>query len=132
VVFDFPYEGRGHGLADIEFSMNEMDIFGFSELNNSYSLAFLFNGQLRAEEATASAAVTQLGENKDIIFKNCYGIVCANFSTLAAISALFLVDLRNGKEDWLALVNVRLKEKSSIGLFNITVQELDGIVVFEG
>ncbi|GAI77063.1 unnamed protein product [marine sediment metagenome] len=65
--------------------------------------------------------MAEFGKDKDIFFKDCYGVVGTNFGTFAAICAFFLHNLRNGKKDWLALESMKIQEKMSIGFFNIAV-----------
>jgi hypothetical protein len=76
---------------------------------------------LRTKEAAASTSMTELWENQDIIFKDCYSIISANFGTFPAIGAFFFHNLGDGKENRLRLINSRLQEKMSVGFFNIAV-----------
>jgi len=101
--------------------VDELEAISCSKLHDAYSLPFLFYGLLRTKEAAASTSVTELWEYQDIIFKDCYSIVSANFGTFPAISAFFFYNLGDGNENRLRLMNSRLQEKMSVRFFNIAV-----------
>jgi hypothetical protein len=112
--------------------MDEMDLIGLSKFDDSYSLAFLFDGLLWTKKATTSAPMTEFWKHKHRIFKNGNGIVGANFSTFAAIAAFLFNDFRDGEINRFTGVNARLQEKMGVGFLHITVQKLNRSIAIEG
>jgi hypothetical protein len=132
MLLDFPDERRRHGLAYVEFAVNELYVIGGAKLDVSDSLLFFFYGLFRAQEATTPASVTELGKDENIIFQDGNSIIGAYFGTFAAKSALVFQYLRDGERNLFALGHFRSKEEMRIGFFHIAVKELNGMVSNQG
>jgi hypothetical protein len=128
MFLDFPDERRRHGLAYVEFSVNELNVIGGAKLDVSDSLPFFLYGFFRAQEATATASVTEFGKDKNIIFQDGNSIIGAYLSTFAAKSALVFQYLWDGERNFFALGYFRFEEEMRVGFFNIAVKKLNGLI----
>jgi hypothetical protein len=101
---------------------------GFDDSN---PFADLFDRLLGTEKAAGATAMTELREDEDGTLDYRQGMISANLGAFAAIVAAGFVDLGDELEDLLALLDLRLQEKMSVGLFDIAIQKLNRMRFFQ-
>jgi hypothetical protein len=75
--------------------------------------------------------VTELSKSHRMAGEYSDGVIGAHHGAIAAISALLLLDNRDRYKDRLAVGNDRSQEDMSIGLLDVTVEELDFLFSFQ-
>jgi hypothetical protein len=105
--------------------MNEFDAVAMTFLDDTQLAAFFRNRIFRTDFHTPAATVTQLIKNQNRFIDHRDGLKLAYIAAFPTKCAPFLINFGHGREYRFCFLEGWVDKKVRIGLFNITVKQLN-------